>query len=46
MFIQNEKRDGHCRQILALCKLEQRIHSGDNQIIPASLGQVIQLFGI
>ena len=45
MVIQNEKRDGHFQHILALWKLEQRIHSGENKIIP-TLGRIIQLFGI
>ena len=46
VVIQNEKRDGHFQQILALWKLEWRIHSGENQIIPTFVGRVIQLFGI
>ena len=46
MVIQNEKRDGHFQQTLALWKLERRIHSGENQIIPIFAGRVIRLFGI
>ena len=45
MVIQNEKRDGHFQQILALWKLEQRVHSGENQIIPTFVGRVLRLFG-
>ena len=45
MVIQSEKGDGHFQQILALWKLERRIHSGENQIIPTFVGRVIQLFG-
>ena len=45
MVIQNEKRDGHFQQILALWKLERRVHSGENQIIPTFVGRVLQLFG-
>ena len=30
VVIQNEKRDGHFQEILALWKLERRIHSGKN----------------
>ena len=30
MVIQNEKRDGHFQKILALWKLERKIHSGEN----------------
>ena len=46
VVIQNEKRDGHFQQILALWKLERGIHSDVNQIIPTFVGRVIQLFGI
>ena len=42
VVIQNEKRDGHFQQILTLWKVERRIHSGENQIIPT----FVQLFGI
>ena len=46
MVSQNEKRDGHFQQTLALWKLERRIHSGENEIIPIFAGQVIRLLGI
>ena len=41
-----KKKDGHFQQILALWKLERRIHSGENQITSTFVGWVIQLFGI
>ena len=36
MVIQNEKRDGHFQQTLALLTIEQKIHSRGNQIIPTA----------
>ena len=46
MVIQNEKKDRHFQQISALWKLERRIYSGENQIIPTFVCRVIQLFRI
>ena len=46
MVLQSQKRDSHFRQILSLLKLEWRIHSGENKIIPTFVGRVIQLFRI
>ena len=42
MVLQSQKRDSHFRQILSLLKLEWRIHSGENKIIPTFVGRVIQ----
>ena len=46
VVVQNEKIDGHFQQILVLWKLEWRIHSGENQVVPVLISWVIQLFVI